>query len=186
MENASKALIIAGAILLSILIIALGIYVFNMAKSATNTDQLSQLEVSQFNDIYTTYNGPQLGSMVASLLDKVITNASDNKEADERLIDIVYVDTSARSAKVTAMALCTGSPTADDTQAQNDALALAGVANGSGNVISRISSNSTDQNINALGRLRSNMAQKHYYKVTCHVSETTGLVDCIVINYTNN
>ena len=45
MENASKALIIAGAILLSILIIALGIFVFNAAKGAVNTDQLDATEI---------------------------------------------------------------------------------------------------------------------------------------------
>ena len=49
MENASKALIIAGAILLSILIIALGIFVFNQAKNATNTDSLEDMNVSTFN-----------------------------------------------------------------------------------------------------------------------------------------
>ena len=32
MENASKALIIAGAILLAILIIALGVFIFNQSK----------------------------------------------------------------------------------------------------------------------------------------------------------
>ena len=44
MENASKALIIAGAILLAILIIALGVFIFSKAKSATNMDDLSNHE----------------------------------------------------------------------------------------------------------------------------------------------
>lgn len=35
MENASKALIIAGAILISILLISLGIVMFNASKSTT-------------------------------------------------------------------------------------------------------------------------------------------------------
>ena len=43
MENASKALIIAGAILLAILIIALGVFIFNKAKSATNMDDFYQI-----------------------------------------------------------------------------------------------------------------------------------------------
>ena len=41
MENASKALIIAGAIILSILIIALGMYIYQQASGAaqgTNLD----------------------------------------------------------------------------------------------------------------------------------------------------
>ena len=36
MENASKALIIAGAILISILLISLGIMMFNASKSTTD------------------------------------------------------------------------------------------------------------------------------------------------------
>lgn len=36
MENASKALIIAGAILISILLISLGIIMFNQSKSTTD------------------------------------------------------------------------------------------------------------------------------------------------------
>ena len=41
MENASKALIIAGAILLSILIISLGIMVFQNAKSTVGSADMS-------------------------------------------------------------------------------------------------------------------------------------------------
>jgi hypothetical protein len=92
MENASKALIIAGAILLSILIIALGIYVFNMAKSAVNTDQLSSVEKDTFNQTFTMYEGKQIGSDVKSLLSNVISNAGTNKDSAERLPDILYVD----------------------------------------------------------------------------------------------
>lgn len=42
MENASKALIIAGAILLSVLIISLGIMVYNNAKNTVGSANLSQ------------------------------------------------------------------------------------------------------------------------------------------------
>ena len=42
MENASKALIIAGAILLSILIIAIGMFIYNSASS-TITDSLTSM-----------------------------------------------------------------------------------------------------------------------------------------------
>ena len=42
MENASKALIIAGAILLSILLISLGIMIFNNASNVANGQQMDQ------------------------------------------------------------------------------------------------------------------------------------------------
>ena len=90
MENASKALIIAGAILLSILIIALGIYVFNLAKGSMNTSSLDELEISQFNQQYTTYRGRIMGSTVVDLLDKLVAGGTTNKGASDRLPDIVY------------------------------------------------------------------------------------------------
>lgn len=90
MENASKALIIAGAILLSILIIALGIFVFNAAKGAVNTDQLDATEIQTFNEPIVNYEGTQMGSQVKSLLSLLITNAGNNSESAERLPDIVY------------------------------------------------------------------------------------------------
>ena len=71
MENASKALIIAGAILLSILIIALGVFVFNQAKSSIGNTGLSDQEVAAFNSKFDSYEGKQLGSSVRSLVTQV-------------------------------------------------------------------------------------------------------------------
>ena len=55
MENASKALIIAGAILISILLISLGIVIYNSAKDAASTDQMDDFQVSAFNSKFTQY-----------------------------------------------------------------------------------------------------------------------------------
>lgn len=90
MENASKALIIAGAILLSILIIALGIYVFNMAKGATKTNSLDELEIQTFNEPFESYEGRQIGTSVKALLNKVITSNTQNAGAVDRLPVVVY------------------------------------------------------------------------------------------------
>ena len=91
MENASKALIIAGAILLSILIIALGLFVFNQSKSVVNTNQLSQAEKNAFNSQITQYEGKQVGSTVKDLLAILITNASDNDKNKDKLPQVTYV-----------------------------------------------------------------------------------------------
>ena len=49
MENASKALIIAGAILLAILLISLGIYIFTGAQDVTKNTGLQTQEAATFN-----------------------------------------------------------------------------------------------------------------------------------------
>ena len=53
MENASKALIIAGAILLSILLISMGIIVYRNASSTINSADMSETETQTFNGKFT-------------------------------------------------------------------------------------------------------------------------------------
>lgn len=75
MENASKALIIAGAILLSILIIALGIFIYNQARGAINTNTLDAQTISAFNSPIEEYEGSSLGSNLRSLISTLISQA---------------------------------------------------------------------------------------------------------------
>ena len=81
MENASKALIIAGAIILSILIIGLGMFIFQKANSATEGADLSSQKVKAYNSVFEQYVGTQTGINVKALLDEVrshnLANASD-------------------------------------------------------------------------------------------------------------
>ena len=56
MENASKALIIAGAILLGVLLIGLGVFVYNQASTTVNSAaNMDQLEVARFNGQFEPY-----------------------------------------------------------------------------------------------------------------------------------
>ena len=66
MENASKALIIAGAILLSIAIIGIGMYVFNMASGTINQANMSGQEIEAYNSEFTKYEGVQNGAPLFS------------------------------------------------------------------------------------------------------------------------
>ena len=78
MENASKALIIAGAILLSILLISLGIMIFNQAQDATKNSGMSQAHVSTFNSKFSKYEGKKIkGSEVRGLLQEIIASNGD-------------------------------------------------------------------------------------------------------------
>ena len=84
MENASKALIIAGAILLAILIISLGILIYNQAAGIANGNAMSEVEITEFNTQFTQYQGTQSGTSVRSLLQKVVSsNLNDNNEGKE-------------------------------------------------------------------------------------------------------
>ena len=79
MENASKALLIAGAILIAILLIAIGMMVFNSASGVIDTasSSMTDQEKSIHNKKFTVYQGQKSGSVVKQLLSEVKTNNED-------------------------------------------------------------------------------------------------------------
>ena len=82
MENASKALIIAGAILLAILLISLGIFIFTGAQDVTKNSGLDAQEVSVFNSAMVKYEGKnKTTSDIRSLKNEIIS-------ANKKLKDI--------------------------------------------------------------------------------------------------
>ena len=74
MENASKALIIAGAILLAILLISLGIMIFNQAQDTVSSSGMSQAEMQTFNNKFLKYEGTISGSQAKALINEVLTS----------------------------------------------------------------------------------------------------------------
>lgn len=75
MENATKALLIAAAILVAILIISLGLAVYNKAANATDSADLSQAQVQAYNEKFLKYEGTsKRGSEVNALLETVLNH----------------------------------------------------------------------------------------------------------------
>ena len=172
MENASKALIIAGSILLSILIIALGMYIFGQAGSSTDTSQLSALEVSSFNGKFDKYKGTQRGSMVGDLIDALISNARSN-DGNVNRPTVEYVGAKAgtgvaisKTASATANALKAGLFDADETGLQI-----------------LIGTTGSSEYIKALKALKGFLESSHRYKVTVNTNENSDLVDYVAIEY---
>ena len=122
MENASKALIIAGAILIAIVLIAVGVLVVNNMNEPVEqgvegmTDQAKQI----FNRKFESYQGTQNANNVRALLSAIrASNASDtqihevtvtykngevdvNAKSDDDSITDVYEDvTTAKTYTVT-------------------------------------------------------------------------------------
>lgn len=105
MENASKALIIAGAILLSILIIAIGMYIFNSSSNSINgaATQISQQDIDAFNKQLEMYEGRQIGANVKSLISKIAAICKENIEEASRLPDLYYTAKSGANAQETSV-----------------------------------------------------------------------------------
>jgi len=90
MENASKALIIAGAILLSILIIGFGMAIYNNSSATKGVADLSGEQIAAHNQSFRAYQGKINGTQVKALLNKIRNN---NIEHKDRIINISYSET---------------------------------------------------------------------------------------------
>lgn len=81
MENASKALLIAGAILIVILLISLGIYIYSQAQQQVDSVNMDEQEILAFNNKFAPYLGTNItGAQVNALLQQVI--ASNGQATD--------------------------------------------------------------------------------------------------------
>ena len=83
MENASKALIIAGSVLIAILLIGFGMKIFNSTTGTADQVEgtMQTTEMATFNNKFTAYVGTRSLAQVKSLANIVIANnaTSSNK-----------------------------------------------------------------------------------------------------------
>lgn len=81
MENASKALIIAGAILLAISIIGIGMFIYTKAQTTIQGTDFTTEQAAAYNSKFDSYLGTQTGANVRALCDTIrnhnIANTSD-------------------------------------------------------------------------------------------------------------
>ena len=115
MENASKALIIAGAILISILIVGLGVIIYNNVSGiASDTSGIDQQAVSSHNSpIESYFSDHTSGSNVRALINYVNGINRTAQANDDVIGNYIYLkaaDTSIASnnAQVTASNIKTG------------------------------------------------------------------------------
>ena len=98
MENASKALLIAGAILIAIVLITFGVMILGQGSEIINNSSMSETEVSTFNAKFTAFEGDKVrGSKVNSLLNTVIQN---NLAQDDDGKKVTVTDSSDNTTKV--------------------------------------------------------------------------------------
>ena len=81
MENATKALLIAGGVLIVILIIGVGMAIFNAGQDAVKAgeDQAGSQALTIFNGQFEKYAGKQKGSVVRNLISTIITNNASSE-----------------------------------------------------------------------------------------------------------
>ena len=117
MENASKALIIAGAILLAILIISLGIMVYNNAKNTVGSANLNKQEIETFNSQWQSYIGTnKTASEVYTMMSALVaSNAAETSSGSNRWITLSSNGTASTKATSTAPAIQPTMPASNKT-----------------------------------------------------------------------
>ena len=96
MENASKALIIAGAILVAILLISVGVVIIRNANIDPSST-FSEMEISQFNEKWTKYESTkQSASQVKALISQI--DASNSAEGATSNADLKFVQIDSESS----------------------------------------------------------------------------------------
>ncbi|MBP3800701.1 MAG: hypothetical protein J6I85_01520 [Clostridia bacterium] len=97
MENASKALIIAGAILIAIVLITLGVVILQQGDKTTGTGEtaLNSREIESFNSQFQKYEGESVsGTNVRALINAVnSSNAAQKNNGGDHKIQLATTTT---------------------------------------------------------------------------------------------
>lgn len=103
MENASKALIIAGSILVSIVIITLGVMIVsNVTDTINKNSNLSEQEIATYNGPFENYLGTRSGTQVRALCDLIRNHNNGNPDDESRNIKIATGTAPENEAALTA------------------------------------------------------------------------------------
>ena len=100
MENASKALIIAGAILISIVLVAIAVMVVgNLNTSVDETvAQMDQTAKDMFNAQFENFEGRQSGSNARQLISRVISNNTTNSDVEAKQVTVSFNGQNAKTS----------------------------------------------------------------------------------------
>ena len=87
MENASKAMIIIGAVIITVLLMSVALFIYGVSQGLLKStgESLSEQEILSFNQQWTYYDGEQTGDFVKDLLRRMIQNCVTNSEEQTRL-----------------------------------------------------------------------------------------------------
>ena len=146
--------LLGAGIVVPILIVSIGLFIYNSASS-TITDSISSLstqEAEAFNNQFTSYEGKQTGSNVKALMGRLIANA--NTYSDEcSKVPQVYINQMSEES----------SESMEVTYTEND-------------------DGDTNNYINDLGKIRNLIETKHEYYIEI-TYQNNGLIDYIQISY---
>jgi len=90
MENATKALLIAAAVLIAILVISLTLVIYRQGADAASDADLSEAKLAEFNGRFTAFEGSNKSTtQVNALLQTVLShNQNETQEGTNRFVTV--------------------------------------------------------------------------------------------------
>ena len=89
MENASKALLIAGAILIAIVLISLGVMILGQGSESIKNNNMNDSEIAAYNSEYEAFLGTNVrGNTVRQLVNKVTQHNRSNSSDFSKQIGV--------------------------------------------------------------------------------------------------
>ena len=119
MENASKALISAGSIILAVLIIVLGMYFYNQAVGIGKNINMTEYEIQSYNSKFINYEGKVSGTKARELCDVIKQHNLANSTNKGTGIVVYYNQNYDSSQSFTAVTAYAGLNTQVDSVKQN-------------------------------------------------------------------
>lgn len=86
MENATKALLIAAAVLVAIMLITLGLNVFQQGQNAVSNADMTDAEIQAYNTKFTTYEGSNRSVADVNALTNVVLTHNQTSETDVTIV----------------------------------------------------------------------------------------------------
>lgn len=110
MENATKALLIAAAVLIAILIISLTLVIYRQGSEAVTDADLSEAQQEQFNGRFTVYEGSNVSTaQVNALFNSVLShNQNETNTGSKRYVTITASGIATQTTGATSVAKVSG------------------------------------------------------------------------------
>ena len=183
MENATKALLIAGAVLLVIMIISVGLMIFNSANGQISNaiSSMNQQEKDQFNNKFYSYEGRQSGSSIKTLYSTVI---SHNKQMADESTSEKQVGIKLNNASLVGELPIERVVSIASRDYVEGVFSVAAAKKTNTTNTTKGTTTTTDykKDPTELETERKDIASGATYKVTVNLNSTTGLVDRIDID----
>lgn len=92
MGNSFNLIKVFAIIVVILILITMGIFVFSNTESFLKdaSDKFENVDSSEFNTQWLSYEGKQAGSKLNAMAEKLISNAKTNKENGTMLPDLIY------------------------------------------------------------------------------------------------